>query len=285
MLALESARLTRQSTLSEKLAAVGQLAAGIAHEINTPVQFVGDSVQFVRGAMADLARLLERHRALRDLVAQDQPVPPELLEQISELEEEIEVDFLSTEVPRALDRSVEGVRRVAEIVQAVKAFGRAETREKILADVNQLLTTTAVVARPEYRHIADLKTELGQLPQLLCHPGDLNQVFLNLVVNAAHAIADLQKRNPARGTITVRSSLVDGHVLVGVSDTGCGIPAAIGDKIFDPFFTTKDVGKGTGLGLSIARTLVVDKHGGSLTYETEADKGTTFWVRLPLGEP
>jgi signal transduction histidine kinase len=285
MLALESARLTRQSTLSEKLAAVGQLAAGIAHEINTPVQFVGDSVQFVRGAMEDLARLLERHRALRDLVAAGQPVPPELLAEITGIEEEIELDFLSTEVPRALDRSVEGVRRVAEIVQAVKAFGRAETREKVLTDVNQLLSTSAVVARPEYRHIADLKTELGQLPQLLCHPGDLNQVFLNLVVNAAHAIADLQKRNPGRGTITVRSSLVDGHVLVGISDTGCGIPAAIGDKIFDPFFTTKDVGKGTGLGLSIARTLVVDKHGGSLTYETEAEKGTTFWVRLPLTEP
>ena len=153
-------------------------------------------------------------------------MPPELLEQISELEEEIELDFLSTEVPRALDRSVEGVRRVAEIVQAVKAFGRAETREKVLADVNQLLTTTAVVARPEYRHIADAETQLGQLPQLLCHPGDLNQVFLNLVVNAAHAIADVQKRTRRAGTITVRPPLVDGHVLVGVSDTGCGIPAA-----------------------------------------------------------
>ena len=284
MLALESARLTRQSTLSEKLAAVGQLAAGIAHEINTPVQFVGDSVQFVRGAMEDLARLIERYQALRDQVAGGQRASSELLSQIAELEEEIELDFLSTEVPRALDRSVEGVRRVAEIVQAVKAFGRAETREKILADVNQLLTTTAVVARPEYRHIADLRSELAELPPLLCHPGDLNQVFLNLVVNAAHAIAEVQKRRPDRGTITIRSSVVEGSLLVGVGDTGCGIPAAIGDKIFDPFFTTKDVGKGTGLGLSIARTLVVDKHGGSLTYETDPDRGTTFWVRLPLSD-
>jgi signal transduction histidine kinase len=285
MLALENARLTRQSTLSEKLAAVGQLAAGIAHEINTPVQFVGDSVHFVRAAMEDLNRLMGRFQALRDRVAAGQPVEPELLAQIAEIEEEIELDFLTAEVPRALDRSVEGIRRVAEIVQAVKAFGRAESREKILASVNQLLTTTAVVARPEYRHIADLKMQLGEVPDLLCHPGDLNQVFLNLVVNAAHAIAEVQKRNPSRGTITVHSSLVDGHVLVGVSDTGCGIPAHVGDKIFDPFFTTKDVGKGTGLGLSIARTLVVDKHGGSLSYETEPDQGTTFWVRLPLYAP
>ncbi len=285
MLALENARLTRQSTLSEKLAAVGQLAAGIAHEINTPVQFVGDSVHFVRGAMDDLARLLGRFQALRDRVVSGQPVELDMLAGIAEIEEEIELDFLTAEVPRALERSVEGIRRVAEIVHAVKAFGRAESREKILANVNQLLTTTAVVARPEYRHIAELKMQLGDVPQLLCHPGDLNQVFLNLVVNAAHAIADLQKRNPERGTITVVSSVVDGHVLVGVSDTGCGIPAHIGDKIFDPFFTTKDVGKGTGLGLSIARTLVVDKHSGSLSYETVPDQGTTFWVRLPLGDP
>jgi signal transduction histidine kinase len=285
MLALRNARLTRQSALAEKLAAVGQLAAGIAHEINTPVQFVGDSVQFVRGAMEDLARLLARFAALRTEVAAGRPVPATLLAEIADLEEEIDLGFISAEVPRALERSVEGIRRVAEIVQAVKTFGRAESRERVLADVNQLLATAAVVARPEYRHIAELKMQLGQLPQLSCHPGDLNQVFLNLVVNAAHAIAEVQKTNPARGTITMRSTVVDGAVLVGVSDTGCGIPASIGDKIFDPFFTTKDVGKGTGLGLSIARTLVVDKHGGSLTYETEIDRGTTFWVRLPLGEP
>ena len=127
--------------------------------------------------------------------------------------------------------------------------------------------------------------ELAEIPQLLCHPSDLNQVFLNLVVNAAHAIAEQLRQVPGRGTITLRSSLVDGHILVGVSDTGCGIPATVGDKIFDPFFTTKDVGKGTGLGLSIARTLVVDKHAGSLTYESEPGRGTTFWVKLPLVEP
>ncbi len=286
MLALENARLSRQTTLSEKLAAVGQLAAGIAHEINTPVQFVGDSVHFVRGAMDDLRRLLEPYQRLRDTVVAGQPVPPELLASIAEIEEDIELDFLTTEVPRALDRSIEGIRRVGEIVQAVKTFGRAETREKVLADVNQLLATSAVVARPEYRHIAELKMELTEIPQLLCHAGDLNQVFLNLVVNASHAIGELARDRPGiRGVITLRSSLVDDHILVGVSDTGCGIPASIGDKIFDPFFTTKDVGKGTGLGLSIARTLVVDKHGGSLSYESEPGRGTTFWVKLPLLVP
>jgi signal transduction histidine kinase len=282
VLALENSRLQRQSTLSERLAAVGQLAAGIAHEINTPVQFIGDSIHFVQGAMEDLARLVKAYQALRDQIAAGQPAAADLLAQIAGIEEEIELDFLCIEVPRALDRSVEGVRRVGEIVQAVKTFGRAEAREKSLADLNQLVQTAAVVARPEYRHIAEMKMDLGEIPPLLCHPGDLNQVFLNLLVNAAHAIGDAAKQTPGRGAITVRSSLVDGYILVGVSDTGCGIPPALGDKIFDPFFTTKDVGKGTGLGLSIARTLVVDKHGGSLTYESVVDGGTTFWVKLPV---
>jgi signal transduction histidine kinase len=283
VLALENSRLQRQSTVSERLAAVGQLAAGIAHEINTPVQFVGDSVQFVQGAMEDLARLIGRYQALRDQVMTGETVSRQLLQEIAGMEEEIELDFLATEVPRALARSLEGVRRVGEIVQAVKTFGRAETREKNLADLNELLQTAVVVARQQYVHVAALDLQLGEIPLLFCHSGDLLQVFLNLLLNAAHAIGALVP--PAeRGTITVRSSLVDGYLLVGVSDNGCGIPAGLGDKIFDPFFTTKDVGKGTGLGLSIARTLVVDKHGGSLTYESEVDRGTTFWVKLPLTE-
>ena len=162
MLALENARLSRQTTLSEKLAAVGQLAAGIAHEINTPVQFVGDSIHFVRGAMEDLRRLLEPYHRLRDSVAGGQVPPPELLAEIAEIEEDIELDFLTAEVPRALERSIEGVRRVGEIVQAIKTFGRAESREKVLADVNRLLATSTVVARPEHHHIADSEDGAGR---------------------------------------------------------------------------------------------------------------------------
>ena len=280
LLALENVRLVRQSTMSEKLAAVGQLAAGIAHEINTPIQFIGDSVHFLRGAIEELGALIGKYQAVCDAVESDKAAA-ELAHEAREVENEIELEYLAAEIPKALERSQEGVKRVAEIVQAVKTFGRAETREKTAADVNHLVQTVVVVARPEYRHVADLELDLGEIPLLHCHPGDLTQVFLNLIVNASHAIGGRLKEGQ-RGSIKVRTRFGDDQVIVAVIDDGGGIPKEAQGKIFDPFFTTKEVGKGTGLGLSIARTLVVEKHGGSISFDTIEGNGTTFWVRLPV---
>jgi signal transduction histidine kinase len=284
LLALENSRLMRQAALSEKLAAVGQLVAGIAHEINTPVQFIGDSLHFLREAVADLGRVVDAYRAVNALAeaGDNGALLPGAFAQAQSVCEEVEINYLQAETPKAVERSLEGVRRVSEIVQAVKAFGRVEQREKTEANINQLIETTAVVARAEYRHVADLKLELGEVGTILCHPGDLNQVLLNLVVNAAHAVADVVKTSGGRGLITVRTTRHAGDIIITISDTGTGIPTALRDKIFEPFFTTKEVGKGTGLGLAIARTIVEDKHAGRLSFESEIGHGTTFHIRLPI---
>jgi signal transduction histidine kinase len=283
LLAIENVRLVRHSAMSDKLAAVGQLAAGIAHEITAPVQLIGDSAHFLRGAVEDLQSLLGKYRALGQAI-KDGGDATAVLDEVDALEDELRLDSLHEEMPRAIERSLEGVRRVAEIVLAVKSFARLEHKEKTRADINQLVQTSVVVARPEYRGVAELRLELGALAPILCYPSDLNQVLLSLIVNAAHAVKEVHKRTGAVGRIVIRTRMEPDALAVAISDTGAGIPVAVRDKIFDPFFTTKDAGKNTGLGLAIARTIVVDKHEGSLSFESEAGRGTTFWVRLPLVE-
>ena len=219
LLALENSRLARQSALSDKLAAVGQLAAGIAHEINTPIQFIGDSSYFLRGAMEDLQNLIGKYRSMCDTV-RDGGDPSQCIEELAALEEDLQLDYLREEIPKAIDRSLEGVRRVAEIVLAVKSFGRVELKEKTRADINQLLQTTVIVARPEYRDVAELKLELGDLQPLLCYPSDLNQVLLNLIVNASHAIADVHRKTGGDGSDHRAHVSEHGVVSIGISDTG-----------------------------------------------------------------
>jgi signal transduction histidine kinase len=280
VLALENARFVEQNATSERLAAVGLLAAGIAHEINTPVQFVGDSMYFLRQSFADLSSLLELHMDLAAAVAGGRPTAG-ILDAIAACSPAAAVPELLEEIPRALERAAEGLDRVVEIVRAVKQFGRPDGRERAPVDVNRQLATTLTIARGEYKHVADLVTDLGEIPCVLGHAGELGQVFLNLVVNAAHAVADANRGSGAMGTITVRTRLDGGAVVVTVADTGCGIPEDVRARIFDPFFTTKEVGRGTGLGLSIARS-IVDRHGGAISFETEVGRGTTFTVRLPV---
>jgi signal transduction histidine kinase len=173
---------------------------------------------------------------------------------------------------------------VATIVRAMKEFAHPDTRQKSAADLNRAIKSTLTVARNELKYVADVETDLGDLPPVVCNISDLNQVFLNLLVNAAHAIREVVREGTdAKGKIRVRTRREGNTVLIAISDTGCGIPENIRGRIFDPFFTTKEVGRGTGQGLSIARSVVVEKHGGSLTFETEPGKGTTFFVRLPIG--
>jgi PAS domain S-box-containing protein len=264
---------------AQKLEAVGRLAAGIAHEINTPIQFIGDSVHFVRDAAAEIFGALASYRTLGETAAD------RIAGRVAELmgaESTAEIDYLAERIPQALDRALEGLDRVATIVRGMKEFAHPTQAEKAPADLNRAIETTLVIARNEYKYVADVDVELGELPLVTCLVGEFNQVLLNIIVNAAHAIAGVVQGTDAKGKIRIKSWRDELSVFVAVSDTGAGIPEAIRDQIFDPFFTTKEVGRGTGQGLAIARSVIVDKHRGELTFETLTGRGTTFTIRLPI---
>jgi len=273
---------------AQRLASVGTLAAGVAHEINTPVQFVSDSVHFVRDAGAEVLALVETLEALPRLVLDGAP-SAELLDAATAAAAAIDgadLGYLRDNLPKALDRALEGLERVATIVRAMKEFAHPAQKDMAAVDLNRAIQSTLTVATSEYKYTADLATELGELPPVVCHVNDINQVVLNIVVNATHAISDRLKGSDGRGTITVRTTRQGEQVVIAISDTGGGIPESIRSRIFDPFFTTKEVGRGTGQGLAIARAIVKDKHGGDLTFETQIGKGTTFLIRLPIaGKP
>jgi PAS domain S-box-containing protein len=274
--------LETQLAQAQKLEAIGQLAAGVAHEINTPVQFVGDNVRFVETALADLDRVLDGYQRLR-VTAGDGPVAAERLDEIDRLVAEADVEFLRAEIPKALAQMRDGVQRVATIVRALKAFAHPDRAEMVTANLNEALLSTLTVSQSETRYVADVETALGEIPPVLCRVGELNQAFLNIIVNAAHAIAGVVKDTGGRGLIRVETCRDGEHVVIAISDTGGGIPERVRDKIFEPFFTTKPFGQGTGQGLAIAHSVVVKKHGGSIKVQTEAGRGTTFQIRLPIG--
>jgi len=267
---------------AQKLESVGRLASGIAHEINTPIQFVGDNTRFLQESFESFQSLLGKYQELRSALASG-AVSPDVLTEVQRVEEASDCAFLLKEVPRAIAQTLEGVDRVATIVRAMKEFAHPEGKEMAAADLNRALQSTLTVARNELKYVADVETDFGDLPLVVCNIGDLNQVFLNLLVNAAHAIGETVKGTAQKGKIRVRTLTEDSMVLIAISDTGCGIPEADRTKIFDPFFTTKEVGRGTGQGLAISRSVVVDRHKGTLTFESEEGKGTTFYVRLPVG--
>jgi signal transduction histidine kinase len=255
----DRANLEVQLRHSQKLESIGQLAAGIAHEINTPTQYIGDNLRFVQEAFRTLAVVLEQH-------------PP------------ADWEYLNAEIPKALAQSLDGVERVSNIVLAMKEFSHPSAGEKTAVDIPRAIESTLTVARNEWKYVAEVVTEFDpDLPPVRCLPCELNQVILNLIVNAAHAIGDVVGTNGDRkGQITIRTRRQDKWAEIQISDTGTGIPARIKDRIFDPFFTTKPVGKGTGQGLAIAHSVIVDKHGGTIAVDTAEGRGTTFIVRLPM---
>jgi len=194
----------------------------------------------------------------------------------------VDVDYLMGEIPKAIRQSLDGVTRVATLVHAMEVFARPNATGKVAADINEALLSTLTVARNKLTNVAKVETELGELPLVVCNIGEVNQVFLNLLVNAAHAIGDARQGIDRKGLIRVRTSLEPDAVLISISDTGAGIAEDIRDKVFDPFFTTREIGQGVGQGLAIAHSVVVQRHGGTLTFTSETGKGTTFYVRLPL---
>ena len=266
----------------QKLEAVGRLAAGIAHEINTPIQFVSDNTRFLITSFHDEVKLIRKYEQLQEAAALG-PVDPALLAEISAARAEIDWPYLEEEIPRALEQMLDGLKRVSTIVRGMKEFSHVDrSNEKAPADINRAIESTLIVGRNEFKYIADVETHFENLPPVICHLGDLNQVFLNLIVNAAHAIQESVKDTSARGKIGVHTRLDGDWAEISISDSGAGIPEEARDKIFDPFFTTKAVGKGTGQGLALARAVVVEKHCGTLHFVTEMGKGTTFYIRLPL---
>jgi PAS domain S-box-containing protein len=273
--------LEEQLRLAQKLESVGQMAAGIAHEINTPIQFVGDSVAFAREAVEDLIGLgAAVHAAVDEL---PEPHAEAMRAKVAVAEEDADLEYLRERLPAAFQRTAEGIERVAAIVRAMKAFAHPSTGAHTPVDLNESVRTTLVVGKAEYKYVADVELDLDEgLPLVPGDAGELNQVLLNLIVNAGHAIADHRPGETARGTIRIATRHDGEQVTVAITDTGGGIPDAIRERIFDPFFTTKVVGRGTGQGLAIARSIVVDSHGGRIEVETDPGAGTTMSIILPI---
>jgi len=276
----EKRAMESQLRHAQKMEGIGQLAAGIAHEINTPTQFVMDNLTFLKDSWKSAYELVQRYRgAIHDASGQ---LPPAVASDLQQAEKSCDLEFIIEEVPKAIEQSLDGARRVAKIVRAMKEFSHPDSAEKTATNLNRAIESTITVARNEWKYVSELVQEFDdQLPAVVCYPGDINQVVLNLVVNAAHAIKEKVK-DGEKGQITVRTESLGESIEISVSDTGSGIPESIRNRVFDPFFTTKEVGKGTGQGLALAYTVVVRKHGGKIWFETEVGKGTTFYITLPV---
>jgi PAS domain S-box-containing protein len=265
---------------AQKLEGIGQLAAGIAHEINTPAQFVTDNLTFLEESWATTARLVELYRtAIRESMP---ATAPALAVQLAEAERKSDFAFIAEEVPRAIAQSLDGARRVANIVRAMKEFSHPDSVDKTETDLNKGISSTLTIASSEWKFVAEVVTDFDDtLPPVVCYPGEVNQVILNLVVNAAHSIKEKVK-DGEKGRITVCTRWRGQFAEIAVADTGMGIPEEIQARVYEPFFTTKEVGKGTGQGLAFAHSVIVKKHQGKLWFETEPGRGTVFSIQLPI---
>jgi signal transduction histidine kinase len=273
-----------QRRQSQKLEAIGQLAAGIAHEINTPTQFIGNNIRFLQNGFQELSQLINQYQTICHCV-KDGVIPEDVLQETRAMAKQIDLDFLVSEIPQAIDGSLKGIERVTKIVSAMKEFSHPGRREKAITDINHAIENTIIVSSNEWKYTAEMVTDLDpELPHIPCLVDEFNQVILNLINNAADAIREAQstRQDNEKGYISISTQRAGLWVIVKVSDNGTGIPANIRERVFDPFFTTKEVGKGTGQGLPISYDVIVNKLGGKISFETEEGKGTTFIVRLPI---
>ena len=281
----EQRELEERLLETQKLGAIGQLAAGVAHEINTPMQFIGDNLHFARAAVDDLLRVFDGFKGAM-LSAEKEPLGAAKVQQLLAAEADADLEYAREALPSALQRSLTGVERVSKIVHAMKSFAHPDGDQFAAADLKGLIESTVMVATNEWKYVAEVEIETQpDLPLVPCIAGELNQVILNLLVNAAHAISDVVGSSGDKGRIVVSATSDHSYAEIRVSDTGTGIPEKARAKVFEPFFTTKEVGKGTGQGLSMAYNCIVKRHRGSINFETELGVGTTFIVRLPLVAP
>ena len=278
--------LEQELRQAQKIEAIGQLAAGITHEINTPVQYVGHNLSFLKDAFADISGVLEISRKVCATTNADGACDGDFCQTLKEAIVTADINYLLDEIPKTISQGIEGIQRVEKIVRAMKEFFHPDSDEKINVNINELLESTLTISRNQWKYVANMETDFQEgLPLVPCLPGEINQVFLNIIVNAAHAIEDCTKAGAELGKIRISTRGKTDSVQIRISDTGGGIPESIQERIFEAFFTTKARGKGTGQGLAIARRVVIDKHQGSLTFATEPGKGTTFIIDLPLSIP
>ncbi len=282
----ERAQMQVQLLQAQKLESIGRLAAGIAHEINTPCQYVGDNTHFLRDSFGSLAALLSRYRGLLDSAVSGEVATDQLEQTARSLEKETDLEFLSEEIPKSIEQSLDGIARISKIVRAMKDFSHPPSGDKVPVDINNAIQSTVTVARNEWKYVSDVELDLDPaLPNVPCFQDELNQVVLNIIVNAAHAIQDAIGEDAGRkGTITITTRQDGDWAEIRIADSGTGIPESARSKVFEPFFTTKEVGRGTGQGLAIARSAIVDKHRGTIDFESEENAGTTFIIRLPMVE-
>lgn len=274
-------RIENELRQAQKLESVGRLAAGVAHEINTPVQFIGDSVTIVREAIGDLRAVIDAYEACVRIAAGGGECR-EQAERALQLGSDTDLPYLHHAVPEACERAAYGLGRVAEIVRSVKTFAHPEKAEMTAADINMAIERAVLMARSEYKYVADVHTALEPLPPVVCHLGEVTQAVLNLVINASHAIADRMQTDQRRGAISISTRrLGEDRIRIAVTDDGCGVPDAIRGCIFEPFVTTKEIGRGTGQGLAISRA-VIERHHGTLTFDSTRGVGTTFIITLPV---
>ncbi|MCK4486003.1 MAG: response regulator [Desulfobacterales bacterium] len=266
---------------SEKMASIGQLAAGVAHEINNPTGFVSSNLKTLSDYQNDISTLIKEYRSLsadlkETMATAEYPVPiSEQLKRIADLEAEVDIDFVLNDISDLVKESQEGTERIKKIVLDLKDFAHPGEQKLKYADINRNLDSTLNVVWNELKYKATVTKDYGDLPEVQCYPQQLNQVFVNLLVNGAQAIEK-------QGEINITTRALDGKVEIKISDTGSGIPEGNLSKIFDPFFTTKEVGKGTGLGLNVAYN-IIKKHKGVIDVESTLGKGTTFTIRIPTG--
>lgn len=277
----ENYRLMHAQLLqSDKMASIGQLAAGVAHEINNPTGFISSNLATLNDYQKDLTFLIDQYRGLIRQLGDPETkacagLPPgNLMEQIHQTEEKIDIEFLLDDIPKLVSESIEGTKRIKQIVLDLKDFAHPGESELKYSDINKNIDSTLNVVWNEIKYKAAVKKDYGELPLVKCYPQQLNQVFMNILVNAAQAINK-------EGAITINTLADDGHVRIKISDTGCGIQPDNIPRIFDPFFTTKEVGKGTGLGLNVAYN-IIKKHNGSINVESKAGEGTSFVINLPV---
>ncbi|NOZ08750.1 MAG: PAS domain-containing protein, partial [FCB group bacterium] len=279
----EKLRMERELRQAQKLESIGQLAAGIAHEINTPIQYIGDNIRFLSSGFKELQEILNKYESMTEVI-DDPERSKRLLKSVDTAKEEFDFPFLMDEIPDSIRQSLEGVENITRIVRAMKEFSHPGSREKTMTDINRCITTTITVAKNEWKYYADVVTDLDPgLPSTLCLPGELNQVLLNLITNAAQALAEMPRvKAGEKGKISIRTTKCADQITITVADDGPGIPEELQHRVFDPFFTTKEPGKGTGQGLTIAYTTVVEKLQGEIYFESTPAQGTTFVIKLPI---